>query len=116
MKNLLLRLFLFFLSFLVIGFLLYSLFLPIYKSDSIIFTFAITPFDIAKVYPKTWIFIKKFYFIFMFISYSIIFNYLFNTFQKYFSFKVPQKIQSIQNSNEFDKNSLKLLIGKNSNR
>lgn len=115
MKNTLLRLTLFFLSFFVIGFFLYYLFYPIYKANSIIFTFAITPFDIAKVYPKIWSFIKKSYFLFLFISYFIIFNYLYNTFQKYINLKINSK-NTIESDNNCLDNNLKLLIGKNSNR
>lgn len=115
MKKILLRLSLFFLSFFVIGLFLYSLFYPLYKASSIIFTFAITPFDIAKVYPKIWIFIKKSYFLFLFISYLIIFNYLYNTFQKYINFKNNSK-NAIQKNIDYSDNGLKLLIGKNSNR
>ena len=115
MKKILIRITLFFFSFFVIGFFLYSLFYPIYVADSIIFTFAITPFDIAKVYPKIWDFIKKTYFLLMFISYFIILNYLYSTFQKYFQLKSYSKnLQKTQTSNSTI-DELKLLIGKNQN-
>ena len=114
MKKFLLRLFLFFLSFFAIGFFIYFLFYPIYKANSIIFSFAITPFDIAKVYPKTWLFIKKSYFLLLFISYFIIFNYLYNTFQKHINFKKVSNNNSY--TNDFNENQIRILIGKNCDR
>ena len=114
MKNIIFRLILFFSTFLVLSLFLYYIFSPIYAADSIIFTFAITPFDIAKVYPKIWFFIKKIYFILMFICYSIIFNYIYNTFQKYIKIGVSQTPK--ETSEVFNENDLLLLVGKNSNR
>lgn len=114
MKKVLLKLCLFFSLLLVLSLFLYYIFSPIYIANSIFFPFAITPFDIAKVYPKIWIFIKKIYFILMFISYSIIFNYIYNIFQKYI--KLNQSNKNKRNINNFNKNILNLLIGKNSNR
>ena len=116
MKKFLLRLTLFFLSFFVMCLFLYSLFSPLYKVNSVFFNFAITPFDIAKVYPKIWIFIKKSYFIFLFISYFIIFNYLYNTTQKYINFKKISKINKQIHTNSVNNNQIKLLIGTNSKR
>ena len=100
----------------MISFFLYSLFYPLYTSNNIIFTFAITPFDIAKVYPKIWTFIKNIYFPLMFISYLIIFNYFYTNFEKYFQVKKTLKIRKIPQTDSFDPNELKLLIGKNQNR
>lgn len=114
MKKILLRITLFFFSFFVISFFLYCMFLPLYSANSIIITFAITPFDIAKSYPKIWEFLKKTYFIFMFISYSIVFNYLYNTFQKYFEIRKNNKSMINSNSEIIDNDSLKLIIGKDS--
>lgn len=115
MKKILLRLTLFSLSFFVISLFLYYQFLPIYKSDSVIFPFAITPFDIAKVYPKAWYFIKKTYFIFLFISYFIVFNYLYSIFQKYINIKIYHSNISTSNNN-ISNDDLQILIGKDSNR
>lgn len=113
MKKILLRIILLFFSFFVLFFFLFILFRPIYKTDSIIFTFAITPFDIAKVYPKIWIFIKKTYFLFMFISYTIIFNYLFNSFQKYFKYKNTKVLVKNMQTDNINDGNLSLFIGKN---
>ena len=111
MKKIILKLLLLLFSFFLISIWLYFLFLPLFKAKNIIFPFAITPFDIAKEYPKIWDFIKKTYFIFLFFSYVIIFNYIYNIFQKlHKSNKNVPKIQ-LQNNN----NNLKLLIGKNNN-
>lgn len=113
LKKILLRIILLFFSFFVLFFFLFILFRPIYKTDSIIFTFAITPFDIAKVYPKIWIFIKKTYFLFMFISYTIIFNYLFNSFQKYFKYKNTKVLVKNMQTDNINDGNLSLFIGKN---
>lgn len=111
MKNIFYRITAFLLSFALILFFLYFLFYPIYQADSIIFKFAITPFDIARVYPKIWLFIKQSYFVFLFIAYFIIFNFLYNNFQKYFNFKN----ETIKPNNDHKKtDEIRLLIGKNS--
>lgn len=110
MKKFLYRNILFLLSFLLISFFIYLLFLPIYQASSIIFPFAITPFDIAKVYPKIWLLIKKSYFILLFVSYYIIFSFFYNNFQKFFALSKTRKTPVC--SQKFD--GLKLLIGKNS--
>ena len=116
MKNFFIRITLLFFSFLIISFFLYLIFYPLYTSSSVIFTFAITPFDIAKVYPKIWTFIKNSYFPLMFISYLIIFNYFYSNCQKYFQFKQASKIEQIDKKDNFNSNELKLLIGKNHKR
>lgn len=105
---------LFFFSLFVISLLLYLLFLPLYNANSVIFTFAITPFDIAKLYPKIWEFIKNTYFPLMFISYTIVFNFLYTTFQKYFELKKVKKLQNTSVEDTLDSNCLNLLIGKDS--
>ena len=47
-------------------------FIPIFKTDSLIFPYAIHEFDICKLYPDTWSFLKKVYIITTFISYSLL--------------------------------------------
>ncbi|MBR3697041.1 MAG: hypothetical protein IKM97_02040 [Clostridia bacterium] len=85
--------------------------MPIFKSNSIIFTFSITPFDIAQVYPKIWDYIKKTYFVFLFISYFIIFNYIYNNIEKYFSLKKKTKNNNFNKKQNFENDDLKILIG-----
>lgn len=111
MKNLLYRIIVFLLSYLIICFFLYYLFYPIYQAKSIIFPFAITPFDIAKVYPKIWLFIKNSYFIFFFLAYLIVFNFLYNNMQKYFYISNHKK--QISTTIAKNNNEINLLIGKN---
>lgn len=113
-KNLLFRLFLFMLSFFLISAFLYILFYPVLTTESVMFNFAITPFDIAKTYPKIWELIKKVYFIFFFFSYLIVFNYLYSNFQKYFSVKKTKKDKKIDEEENLSDDSLKILVGKNS--
>lgn len=57
---------------------LLNIFKPILETNSLIFPFAVHPFDIAKVYPETWNLLKSLYFISSFFSFFILFNKLFN--------------------------------------
>lgn len=58
--------------FVLFSFINYNLFLPLYKASEVIITYGIHPFDICIVYPKIWIFIKKF-FIFLFLYNNFLF-------------------------------------------
>lgn len=62
-------------------------FKSILNAQSLIFPYAIHPFDIVSVYPDTWILLKKFYFISYSCSYLILFNKIFN----FIYFKLPKK-------------------------
>lgn len=102
MKNFILKFVLFFLLLIILFLILIFLFNPILTADSLIFPYAIHAFDIVKVYPNTWILIKKFYF----ISFSISYFILFFKFSKFIKF--PKKnIQKIQAS----ESSLSILVG-----
>ena len=102
MKNFILKFVLFFLLLIILFLILIFLFNPILTADSLIFPYAIHAFDIVKVYPNTWILIKKFYF----ISFSISYFILFFKFSK--SIKFPKKnIQKIQAS----ESSLSIIVG-----
>jgi len=81
--------------------------MPIFNATSLIFPYAITPFDICKKYPEVWHLIKKLYWICFFISYCIVYNYLYTNIQKYFSSQKNKVV--IQNANT--NNCLKLLVG-----
>ena len=54
------------------------IFYPIFKSNNIIISFAIHPFNICSKYPKFWFYFKIFYIIILFISNISIFYILIN--------------------------------------
>ena len=51
---------------------MYLVFKPIFCAKNLMFPYAIHPFNICKVYPKTWSLLKKVYFITFIASYSIL--------------------------------------------
>ncbi len=85
-------------------------FKPIYSAKSIIFPYAIHPFDIVSVYPTTWILLKKYYIISLIISYLIIFSNFYYHLSKVSFFS---KILKRKNKNKYkvDKNSINLYVG-----
>ena len=99
-KKLLFRLLFLFISFSIVLFINFIIFKPIYYANSLIFPYAIHPFDIVSVYPYTWYLLKKYYFITLTLSSLIILNKLFNIiflnnlFKKFNFFKL-----SISNNN-----------------
>ncbi len=78
MKKLLIRILLTCLFFPLAIFFIFYIFSPIFTAKSLIFPYAIHPFDIVSVYPETWILLKKIYFLSYSISYFILFNKIFN--------------------------------------
>ena len=70
----------FFLSCLLFLCILTFLFLPILTTDSLIFPYALNPFDICKLYPDTWYIIKILYFCSFILCYLIIYIYIINKF------------------------------------
>lgn len=103
MKNFIFKILLFFALFFILFLFLIFLFNPILTAKSLIFPYAIHPFDIVKVYPNIWILIKKFYFITLFFSYIILFH-KFSNFLKFPAKKHKEKLLSSQEE-------LSLLIG-----
>lgn len=87
--------------------------MPIFTTNSLIFPYAITPFDICEKFPKIWIFIKKTYWICFFISYFIVYNYLYNNIQKFYKNKKIRTSILSKNYVSSSNNSLNLLVGKN---
>ena len=88
-------------------------FKPILSATSLIFPYAIHPFDIVSVYPNTWFLLKKYYFISLSISYLIIYNKFIN-----FIFISPpfSKLLEKKQKNKLTTNdSLNLLIGVSDN-
>lgn len=77
MKKKYLKLFCLFSCFLLYFFMRY-LFSPIFNSSTLIFPYAINPFDIISKYPKTWQNIKLIYCITFFISSYVLLNSFFS--------------------------------------
>ena len=81
---------------------------PIFQASSIIIPYSLHPFDICKKAPTAWFVIKFFYFIFSFISFSIISNSIFlKIFHKH-NYTIPT------NNIPISHNELNIYIGKNS--
>lgn len=94
-------------TFTIVSFLItFIIFNPIFYSDTIIFTFAVHPFNICEEQPTIWNIIK-FLFIFDYLFSNFIIFY--SIFSKIFSKKIKQKINTPKNNNE-----LNLKIGYNS--
>lgn len=84
----------------VIGLLIVT-FKPIFSAKSLIFPYAINPFDIVKVYPDTWNLLKRLYFISSFFSFFILFNKLFNILYSIFpDVKTLKKKKALHQSEE----------------
>lgn len=90
---------------------LFNIFKPILKANSLIFPFAVHPFDIAKVYPETWNLLKSLYFITSFFSFFILFNKLFNIVYSMF----PENISKAKIKDLKPAEGLSLLLGTASN-
>lgn len=73
MKKIFINIILFIFLFLLYIFSIYSIFKPIIFSKSLIFPYAITPFDIINLYPKTWYFIVRYFFISASFTFVIIY-------------------------------------------
>ena len=111
MKKILIKLLFLVISISIVFIALFNIFKPILKTNSLIFPFAVHPFDIAKVYPKTWNLLKSLYFISTFFSFFILFNKLFNIVYSMFPENIPQiKIKDLKSSEE-----VSLLLGTVSN-
>ena len=109
MKNFFKKIAFMLLYFSFVTFLYHILFKNIFYTNSLIFPYAITPFDICKVYPDTWILLKKIYLISLYISNFILFQKIYNLFYPKF-FKNKRKLLI----NNLNKKELNLLIGYNS--
>lgn len=91
--------------------LVLTIFNPIFNATTLIFPYAIYPFDIVSVYPDTWILLKKLYLLFYSFSYFIFFNKIFNCFYH----KIPKLNNSKKLSLPETQNEISLLIGKCNN-
>lgn len=110
MKNLIHRLVWLFLSCIFLSSILLILFFPIFTTNTLIFPYAITPFDICKEYPDIWLIIKKLYWLCFFVSYFIVYNYLYNNIRIYIKQKSAYSYENSSTPNLA--NSLNLLVGK----
>lgn len=111
MKALFLRLFWLFLSCFLFSIIILIIFMPIFSTNSLIFPYAITPFDICKKYPNMWITIKKLYWCCFFISYFIVFNYIYNNIQKNLIYPKKSFHSSRPTFQPILDNSIRLLVG-----
>lgn len=95
----------------ILLFLLFIIFLPLLTTNSLVFPYAINPFDICLQYPQIWNLIKIFYFISFILCYSIVYIYILNNIHKYQLTKAltQDDCQIIDNS------KLYLKIGKTEN-
>jgi len=109
---------------LVISSCLLQLFLlkPIFVADHIIFPYAIHPFDICILYPKTWFYIKIMYVFLLLFIYSNIWLKIIRLRFKYYKKSVTQhkshvtlsnKLKLNKQQNHLPKDTLKILIGIN---
>lgn len=95
-------------SFSVVFTIIISIFNPIFTATSLLFPYAINPFDIVKVYPNTWSLLKKLYLLTSFISFFILFNKLFNLIYSIFpDIKRPKKLKIKKETTD----ELSLLLG-----
>ena len=108
MKNFLNKIIFLLLYFSFVTFLYYILFKNIFYTDSLIFPYALNPFDICKVYPHTWILLKKVYLFSLYISHFILFQKIYNLFYPKFS-----KNKRRLSTNNLNNKELNLLIGYN---
>ena len=103
-KNFLIKFVIFLITLCVVFSIIYYIFSPILNATELIFPYAIHPFDIVSTYPDTWKKIRFYYFISLFISYSIIYFYLTKNFI-FLSNKLPSK------SDKTSASELNLLVG-----
>lgn len=112
MKKILLKIFLFFLSFPIVSLAIFIIFKPIFYAKHLIFPYAINPFDIVTVYPETWTSLKEFYILSFTISYLIIYTKISSSFRINKFKNIPP-----QNSKKnIAENEVYLLVGYNNNQ
>lgn len=102
----------FFLSCALFCFALAIIFLPVLSAKSLIFPYALNPFDICLKYPDTWRLIKFAYFITFAVSYLIVYSFFIHNIQKYKLYK--KSLKPIEEE-YIDKSDLFLKIGKDEN-
>ncbi len=116
MKSIAIKLFLTVLFYPIFSLLIITVFKPIFNSDSLIFPYAIHPFDIIKTYPYTWMLIKKWYFISFSISYAILSFHIFSLIGLIFLHHQSKPKSPHFHKHPVNNSSLKLFIGLNQNK
>ena len=115
MKKFFITIFFIILFYPIFLFINYNFFKSIFNAQSLIFPYAIHPFDIIQIYPYTWVQIKKWYFITFSFSYFIFFYNTITFISFFIQFpKINLKKNRRKNTGKIDK-SLKLLIGYDNN-
>lgn len=94
----------------LITFSILMFFQPILSAKSLMFPYAIHPFDIINEYPKPWFYLKITYCLSLFITVTLLLNSL-STFLKFN--KKPKVEHSLNTQIDTNKNHLNLLIGTN---
>ena len=92
----------------ILLFSLLIIFFPILTAKSLIFPYALNPFDICLQYPKVWNLIKILYFVSFVLCYSIVYIYIKNNIHKN---KTVKEI-SQDEPETIDNSKLSLKIGK----
>lgn len=105
-KDFLLKIIIFFVSFSLLFFGIYTFFNPIFLAKNLIFPYALHPFDIVSTYPETWRKIKIYYI----LSFSLSYIILFIKFSK--RIKFSKKAEKSISKTVF-KSDLNLLVGIN---
>lgn len=103
------RLIFVFIFILLVFFLYFSFFYPIFLSNSIIINFAIHPFNICSEYPSIWKCLKKFYVISALCSNLIISNFLYSRFFNKFPY-------TRKDNHIIPKDDLNLFLGHDSSK
>ncbi len=116
MKSIAIKLFFTVLFYPIFSLLIFTVFKPIFNSDSLIFPYAIHPFDIIKTYPYTWMLIKKWYFISFSISYAILSFHIFSLIGLIFLHHQSKPKSPHFHKHPVNNSSLKLFIGLNQNK
>ena len=94
----------------ILSLILFLVFSPVFYAKSLIFPYALNPFDICKTYPKIWNLIKILYFVSFILCYSIVYISLYNNIRKSKDTKnIQEKIEII------DTSKLALKIGQTEN-
>ena len=98
-------------SCLLLSCFIFIIFIPIFTTNTLIFPYALTPFDICQKYPNIWLLIKKLYWICFFISYFIVYNFLYNNIQKHLQNNKRKSVSKNTSYNSIPDSSLNLLVG-----
>ena len=88
---------------------MYLVFRPIFCAQNLVFPYAVHPFNICKIYPKTWELLKKIYVITFIFSYGILTWKVLNKLKMYFS---SEKASYFSQKTE-EKGQIQIVVGTN---